>query len=175
MLLSCSISPVGPADHRPVSDEHILGVNSAPAINSGGYSDPIVQYDCASDRWLVGEIALPLFPGLIGQFAQCFAVSTTSDPAGSHYMWAYGFGTSVNDYPKIGIWSDGYYVTWNIFANGSAFVWSGDVRMGPRRHGERRRRSGVCVLSISRVHSPVSCPQIRMERPAPPPGSRTSS
>jgi len=50
----------------------------------GGFSDPIVQYDRAADRWLVGEVALPLFPGLIGQYAQCFAVSTTSDPTGTY-------------------------------------------------------------------------------------------
>jgi hypothetical protein len=104
----------------PVSDSTFWGNSTCNQL--GGYSDPIVQYDRAADRWLIGEIAVPLFPGLIGQFAQCFAVSTTSDPTGSYYMWAYGFGTSVNDYPKIGIWSDGYYVTWNIFANGSTFV-----------------------------------------------------
>lgn len=81
----------------------------------GGYSDPIVQYDRVADRWIVGEVAIPLFPGLIGQFAQCLAVSATNDPSGSYFMWAYGFGTNVNDYPKIGLWPDGYYITWNIF------------------------------------------------------------
>jgi hypothetical protein len=81
----------------------------------GGFSDPIIQYDRVADRWIVGEVAIPLWPGLIGQFAQCLAVSTTNDPAGSYYMWGYGFGTNVNDYPKIGLWPDGYYITWNIF------------------------------------------------------------
>jgi hypothetical protein len=37
-------------------------------------------------------------------------------------MWAYGFGTSINDYPKISVWPDGYYVTWNIFASSGAFT-----------------------------------------------------
>jgi hypothetical protein len=106
--------------NAPVSDETFWGNSTCNQL--GGFSDPVVQYDRASDRWLVGEVAIPLFPGLIGQFAQCFAVSTTSDPAGSYFMWAYGFGTSINDYPKIGIWSDAYYVTWNIFANESTFV-----------------------------------------------------
>lgn len=81
----------------------------------GGYSDPVVQYDKIADRWVVGEVAIPAWPGLLGVFAQCFAVSTTSDPAGSYYMWAYSFGTNVNDYPKIGMWPDAYYITWNIF------------------------------------------------------------
>jgi hypothetical protein len=35
---------------------------------------------------------------------------------------AYGFGSNVNDYDKIAVWSDGYYVTWNIFQNGTNFI-----------------------------------------------------
>jgi hypothetical protein len=106
--------------NAPVSDSTFWGNSTCNQL--GGFSDPVVQYDRASNRWLVGEVAIPLFAGLIGQFAQCFAVSTTPDPTGSYYMWAYGFGTSVNDYPKIGVWSDAYYVTWNIFQNASTFV-----------------------------------------------------
>jgi hypothetical protein len=71
---------------------------------------------------VVGEVGLPLFPGLFGQYAQCIAVSTTSDPTGSYYMWGYGFGTNINDYPKIGVWPDGYYITWNIFSGAGAFM-----------------------------------------------------
>ncbi len=34
----------------------------------------------------------------------------------------YGFGSRINDYPKIGIWPDGYYTTWNIFSgDGTAY------------------------------------------------------
>ncbi len=88
----------------------------------GGFSDPIVQYDRMANRWIVGEVAIPLLPGLFGQFAQCFAVSTTPDPTGSYYTWAYGFGSNINDYPKIGVWPDGYYVTFNIFQIAGPFV-----------------------------------------------------
>jgi Big-like domain-containing protein len=105
----------------PVSDGTFWGLLST-CNQLGGFSDPIVQYDRAADRWLVGEVAIPALPGLFGQFAQCFAVSTTSDPAGSYDMWAYGFGTTVPDYPKIAVWSDGYYVTWNLFQNGVTFT-----------------------------------------------------
>ena len=105
----------------PVDDGTFWGLLST-CNQLGGFSDPIVQYDRASDRWIVGEVAIPLFPGLIGQFAQCFAVSTTSDPAGTYNMWAYGFGTTVPDYPKIAMWPDGYYVTWNIFEGGVTFT-----------------------------------------------------
>jgi hypothetical protein len=105
----------------PVSDGTFWGLFT-PCNQLGGFSDPIVQYDRVANRWLVAEVALPLLPGLFGQFAQCFAVSTTSDPTGSYQQWAYGFGTTIPDYPKVGMWPDGYYVTWNMFPNGAAFT-----------------------------------------------------
>ena len=105
----------------PVDDGTFWGLFST-CNQLGGFSDPIVQYDRMADRWLIGEVAIPLLPGLIGQFAQCFAVSTTPDPTGSYSMWAYGFGTDINDYPKISVWPDGYYVTWNIFQGSGAFL-----------------------------------------------------
>ena len=104
----------------PVDDETFWGNSTCNQL--GGFSDPIVQYDRLSDRWVIGEVAIPLFPGLIGQFAQCFAVSTSPDPTGSYYMWAYGFGSNINDYPKISVWPDGYYVTWNIFSASESFL-----------------------------------------------------
>lgn len=104
----------------PLDDSTFRGNSTCNQL--GGYSDPIVQYDKTADRWLIGEIAIPAFPGLLGQFAQCFAVSTTNDPTGSYNMWAYGFGTNINDYPKISVWPDAYYVTWNIFDSGGNFV-----------------------------------------------------
>jgi hypothetical protein len=106
----------------PVSDDTFWGSLSGTCDQLGGYSDPIVQYDRVADRWIVGEVAIPLFPGLVGQFAQCFAVSKTSDPTGAYYQWTYGFGTTIPDYPKIAMWPDGYYVTWNLFEGGSTFT-----------------------------------------------------
>src|SRR5262249_19123596 len=105
----------------PIDDSTFWGVLST-CYQLGGFSDPIVQYDRAADRWLIGEVAIPLLPPILGQFAQCYAVSTTSDPTGSYYLWAYGFGSDINDYPKIGVWPDGYYTTWNIFQNGATFT-----------------------------------------------------
>jgi hypothetical protein len=113
----------------PVADSTFWGARST-CYQGGGFSDPIIRYDRAADRWVVGEVALPALAGFLGQYAQCFAVSKTSDPTftsdangnnTSYYIWAYGFGTTVNDYDKIAVWSDGYYVTWNIFPNGNTF------------------------------------------------------
>lgn len=114
----------------PVADSTFWGALST-CYQFGGFTDPVVQYDRAADRWIVAEVALPLIPGFLGQYAQCFAVSKTSDPTfvsdangknTSYYIWTYGFGTTVNDYDKIAVWSDGYYVTWNMFQNGVNFA-----------------------------------------------------
>jgi Big-like domain-containing protein len=109
-------TPIG----APVADSTFWA--SATCNQLGGFSDPTIQYDRMADRWIVGEVGLPLLPGLFGQFAQCFAVSTTSDPTGSYFMWGYGFGSNINDYPKMAVWPDGYYITWNIFAGSGTFV-----------------------------------------------------
>ena len=64
--------------------------------------DPMVRYDPLADRWVISQFALP------GH--QCFAVSKTADPvAGGWFLYAFptpGFP----DYPKIGVWPDGYYM-----------------------------------------------------------------
>lgn len=104
----------------PILDETFWGSIYGTCDQLGGLSDPIVKYDRAADRWIIGEVAIPI----ISQFVQCFAVSKTSDPTftsdanglnSSYYTWAYGFGTKINDYDKIAVWPDGYYVNWNIF------------------------------------------------------------
>jgi hypothetical protein len=75
--------------------------------------DPIVLYDDAADRWLVSQFAI----GADGH--QCIAISTTSDPAGSYFRYDFVVSpTFFNDYPKLGVWSDAYYMTANEF-NGS--------------------------------------------------------
>ena len=78
--------------------------------------DPIVLYDETADRWLLTQFALPNYPN--APFYQMVAVSTTGDPTGSYYLYAYQFA-SMPDYPKFGVWGDGYYMSANRFASGS--------------------------------------------------------
>lgn len=76
--------------------------------------DPQTNYDHLADRWVMSQFALPNYPN--GPFYQCIAVSTTPDPLGTWYRYAYTVSaTKLNDYPKIGVWPDGYYMTVNQF------------------------------------------------------------
>ncbi|MBM3404126.1 MAG: T9SS type A sorting domain-containing protein [Bacteroidetes bacterium] len=78
--------------------------------------DPIVLYDQFSDRWIASQFALPNYPN--GPFYELVAVSTTGNPMGSYYRYAFQF-SDMPDYPKLGVWSDGYYMTCNRFTAGS--------------------------------------------------------
>jgi hypothetical protein len=76
--------------------------------------DPIVLYDHLADRWLLSQFALP--NDLNGPFYQCIAVSKTGDPLGAYHRYAYLMSnTKLNDYPKFGVWPDGYYMSINQF------------------------------------------------------------
>ncbi|MFN2510521.1 MAG: hypothetical protein ABR568_03645, partial [Pyrinomonadaceae bacterium] len=54
-------------------------------------------------------------------YTQCVAVSTGPDPTGTYYRYAYSYARDFNDYPKMGVWPDGYYITYNMFKNGRSF------------------------------------------------------
>ena len=85
--------------------------------------DPIAQYDKAANRWVLTQFSVTN-PATYG-YLQCVAVSTTSDATGTYNRYAFSYGsTQFNDYPKLGVWPDGYYVTYNIFTNGQTFAGS---------------------------------------------------
>jgi hypothetical protein len=86
--------------------------------NSG---DPITVYDHLADRWVMLQFAVASTPNLI-----CIAVSQTADPTGSWYRYAYAWPDSLMpDYPKLGLWPDGYYLTVNQFTQGGAWRGAG--------------------------------------------------
>jgi len=82
--------------------------------------DPIAQYDKAAGRWVMTQFSVTN-PSTYG-YLQCVAVSTTSDATGTYNRYSFSYGSAqFNDYPKLGVWPDGYYLTYNIF-NGNTFA-----------------------------------------------------
>lgn len=79
--------------------------------------DPIVQYDQLADRWVLTQFAVSAQP-----FTQCVAVSTSPDPTGTYFRYAFSYGKSFNDYPKMSVWPDAYYISYNMFRNGRSFT-----------------------------------------------------
>lgn len=80
--------------------------------------DPIVQYDRIADRWILTQFSISTLP-----YTQCVAVSTTGDATGTYYRYAFSFGDSdYPDYPKLSVWPDAYYMSFNIFLNDNSFL-----------------------------------------------------
>jgi hypothetical protein len=72
--------------------------------------DPVVVYDEISNRWILTQ-----FTTAGPEYFNCVAVSTTGDPLGSYYRYAFSTGEFFPDYPKYGIMSDGLYITTREF------------------------------------------------------------
>jgi len=82
--------------------------------------DIIVLYDKKAGRWIFTHHATPSG----GPFYQCFAVSKSSDATGAYNLYAFQLTNLFPDYPKLGVWSDGYYLSANLEdpTRGFAFV-----------------------------------------------------
>lgn len=91
------------------------------AVNNDG--DPIVQYDKSANRWILTQFSVSS-PSKY-HYLQCVAVSQTDDATGKYNLYVFDYGTTdFNDYPKLGVWPDAYYMSYNIFTNGSSFAGS---------------------------------------------------
>lgn len=93
--------------------------------------DVVVLYDPQVDRWVLSDFSLP------GPYYECIAVSKTSDPvSGGWWFYALQANTGYfqhywNDYPKLGVWLDGWYLSANMFNEnddsfGGVRVWALD-------------------------------------------------
>ncbi|HJT82437.1 MAG TPA: hypothetical protein VJ719_14680 [Chthoniobacterales bacterium] len=87
--------------------------NSTCATHNNG--DPIVVYDQLADRWLLSQFTVQ---SGTENYAECIAISQTPDPTGSYYLYQFDLSADTfHDYPHIGIWPDGYYMTTDLFPN----------------------------------------------------------
>lgn len=73
--------------------------------------DPIIMYDRYADRWFISQFQTATDKILI-------AISETSDALGSYHAYTFDVPTSgFPDYPKFGVWSNGYYMSANCSSN----------------------------------------------------------
>src|SRR5258705_219115 len=101
----------------PSLEEREHPVKPVPRRFNHGARDPVVLYDPMADRWVISQFSVTTTP-----FLQCVAVSTTPDPTGSYARYSFQYA-NFPDYPKMGVWPDAYYQTFNLFnAAGTAFL-----------------------------------------------------
>jgi len=104
-----SVTIYNKADGSVALGPFILNTLAPPGSpGQSGAGDPIVLYDHLADRWLLAEFTSPA----AGSYLNVY-ISQTSDPTAN--LWYYYSVSTPDfpDYPKIGVWSDGYYVTTN--------------------------------------------------------------
>ncbi len=83
------------------------------------FTDPVVMYDHIADRWVLTNMAFDW--GV--DYYEMIAVSASSDPLGEWHCYAVQF-ENMPDYPKLGNWLDGYYLSvneWEITPQGNAY------------------------------------------------------
>ena len=91
------------------------GFSGGCEMNNDG--DPIVTFDKLANRWVFSQFSVSGGP----PFLQCVAVSTTSDATGSYNRYSFQY-SNFDDYPKMGVWPDAYYETFNMFDPANNFL-----------------------------------------------------
>ena len=72
--------------------------------------DGIVEYDKLAGRWVITQFTND------GTNTECVAVSTSGDPTGSYARYSFTY-PAFPDYPKLAVWPDAYYITFNLFGS----------------------------------------------------------
>ncbi len=90
--------------------------------DTNNFGDPVVLYDTFEDRWMISDFAFltDISGNVLAPSFQCFAVSMTGDPvAGGWNFYSIQITDALNDYPKFGVWPDGFYMSANMFTFGA--------------------------------------------------------
>jgi uncharacterized repeat protein (TIGR01451 family) len=90
--------------------------NAQAACRDTNSGDPITVYDHLADRWLITKFTRPHFTPAGDPDWQCIAVSRGPDPVNDGwYLYQFAMidesgADFSHDYPKFGVWPDGYYM-----------------------------------------------------------------
>lgn len=92
------------------------------------FGDPVVLYDSFEDRWILTDFAFALVGGDVSpqHVYECFAVSKTGDPVtGGWNFYSLETPGGLGDYPKLGVWDDGIYMSANMFGYAASSSFQG--------------------------------------------------
>lgn len=94
----------------------------APIGGTGAaWSDPIVLFDPLAERWVI--LMWDTGRDALNRDTMYFAISKTVDATGQYYLYKFALPAGItHDYPHLGIWPDGIYMTTNDFFDSGAFA-----------------------------------------------------
>ncbi|HEY0231507.1 MAG TPA: hypothetical protein VGC55_09660, partial [Dokdonella sp.] len=90
--------------------------------------DPIALWDPRAQRWVMSQFVTQ------PPYAQCVAVSTSSDPFGTYNRYEFNW-PNFGDYPKLAVWTDNsgsqdaYLLTTHEFDSGGSFAGAAYIAM----------------------------------------------
>jgi hypothetical protein len=97
------------------------------------YGDPVTVFDRLAQRWVLLEFAFDF--NIVPPYHICVAISQTDNALGKYNRYSYEFRDPspvgvdfFPDYPKLGAWPNGYFMSINTFdASANAFTGGGAV------------------------------------------------
>jgi hypothetical protein len=98
----------------PIADNNTIWQGFGGPCETSNEGDPVALYDQLADRWIMSQFAWDNY--YTGPYYECVAVSASGDPLGSwHRYEILSPSKRFPDYPKLGVWRDGYYMTTDEF------------------------------------------------------------
>ena len=130
------------------TDGNALWAGFGGGCETNNDGDPIVQYDKMANRWIFTQFSISTLP-----YTECVAVSTASDATGTYNRYAFSFGdTDLPDYPKLGVWPDAYYMSFNLFLN-STFIGADACALDRNAMLAGNNSTIICLQQTSSVAS----------------------
>lgn len=99
---------MGPIAGNEIWQTFSTSISNCGVTNDG---DVIARYDAINGRWLLAQLSFSKAP----PYEECIAVSQTSDATGAYNLYSLQWSSTLPDYPKWGVWPDGYYLSVNLF------------------------------------------------------------
>ena len=131
------------------------------SCQNGGNGDPVVIYDQLADRWIISQFATP--SGASVPQDECIAISQTGDATGAWYRYGFHLTSNFLDYPKLGVWPDGYYMAANVFNTaGTAIPGTSAIRV---RSGENAGGRSYCDVADTWNHRRLQRRDVPTSRP----------
>ena len=113
--------PANPLPVTPPTANNTFWKGAGGLCETNNDGDPVALFDPLAHRWIFSQFALNM-PN--GPFYQCIAISATADPLGSWYRYSFQMPDGdMNDYPKLAVWPDAYYMSDHQFYHGA--TWDG--------------------------------------------------
>ncbi|HEY3001793.1 MAG TPA: hypothetical protein VGJ44_05540, partial [Kribbellaceae bacterium] len=111
-------SKTGTVQYGPANTNTLFSGFGGPCETTND-GDGVVRYDSLANRWVITQFANVR---TTGPFYECTAVSTSADATGSYNRYSFQY-SNFPDYPKLSVWPDAYYITYNLFnSSGTSFL-----------------------------------------------------